>query len=179
LLSVSYQPSPSALRRLHMPRTPLPILVYQSALPHQLRYRGARWTVCLVPSSLRLTVTAHIYTKGLLRGISDTSYLSYAGSDLYGLEECDAAWLRGVCGGGNSGRARSMAIRVSKARKRNCENTVCSVSAHLATSFIPSPTSIRGSLACVDFFPKPSQDNCLISSNPCNIRISSLLSVPS
>jgi hypothetical protein len=79
-LSVSYQTSPRALLRSHMPLSPLLVFADESPFPHHLGGRGARWAVCLLTFSchpLRLT-----RARKLIRGIYDTSYLSYLRSIL-------------------------------------------------------------------------------------------------
>ena len=79
LLSVSYLTSPRALSA-HTPLFPLPVFVDESPFPHHLGGRGARWAVCL------LTFSCHHFqltrAPKHIRGIYDTSYLSYLRSVL-------------------------------------------------------------------------------------------------
>jgi hypothetical protein len=144
-LSVSYLTSPSALSA-HTPVFPLPVFADESSFPHHLGGRGARWAVCLLTFSCHLLQLTRAHKH--IRGIYDTSYLSYlrsillllpqfgltafvalhqdvwsryaggsgapawtlehAGFDLYALEESDAAWLRGVRGGGHTEAERGL-----------------------------------------------------------------------
>jgi len=79
-LLVSLLTSPRALLRSNMPLSPLPVFADESPFPHHLGGRGARWTVCLLTFScrpLRLTPA-----RNYIRGIYDTSYLSYLRSIL-------------------------------------------------------------------------------------------------